>query len=136
MSGYAGAAYTVVLPDELSARLCLLARAECRTPEQQASWMLQRALRGDRRLRVSTETRRAFFGPLLAELRQLYEAAGRPSTREIAARSGGLISHTAVHQVLTDKSVPGLFAFRAICTGLGGDAEALCARYKETMSDV
>ncbi|ROP38585.1 Crp/Fnr family transcriptional regulator [Saccharothrix texasensis] len=61
---------------------------------------------------------------LQAELRELYEEAGRPSTRTVASRSDGRISHDTVHRVLhrgVDSGAPRWETVEALVAALGGD---------------
>src|SRR5690242_6694120 len=58
---------------------------------------------------------------LRARLARLRREGGDVSTREIARRSHGAVSHTTVHQVLRGKSVPSWRSLAAIVAVLGGD---------------
>lgn len=57
----------------------------------------------------------------------LHLEAGKPSGRELAARSGGLISHTAVSAVLRCERLPTWRCLEPVIRLLGGDREV----YKE-----
>jgi hypothetical protein len=63
--------------------------------------------------------------PVIAALRELYEAAGRPSYRVIGERAK--VSHTTVHNALTGNGPPGISwpVVEAICRALDGDPDQL-----------
>jgi hypothetical protein len=66
---------------------------------------------------------------LLAQLRALWEWCGRPSSRRIAAASGGAFSHTTVSKLLRGRweDTPPLTMdyVRGLVVGLGGDEAEL-----------
>ncbi|MFJ9695263.1 hypothetical protein [Kitasatospora sp. NPDC101183] len=67
---------------------------------------------------------------LTARLRELHLNAGEPSTRRIAARTAGAVSHSTVHQALTGKRLPRWGALELIVEALGGEAEEFRKAWK------
>jgi Cdc6-like AAA superfamily ATPase len=58
---------------------------------------------------------------LVIELKRLWDAAGRPSSRNLSERSG--ISHTTVAAILNGRSIPREPHVDALVDALGGDSE-------------
>ncbi len=71
------------------------------------------------------------FADLLAEL---HTAAGRPSSRKVAAAAGGLLSHTTVAALLSGGYLhqPSWSSVSAIVTALGGDPDTVLPIWKAT----
>lgn len=67
---------------------------------------------------------------LTTRLRELHLNAGEPSTRRIAARTAGAVSHSTVHQALAGKRLPRWGALELIVEALGGEAEEFRAAWK------
>lgn len=117
---------TLKIPEDLAERLAAAAETSFRTPDQQALWILHRALpeqgarkvreRGNLRVPVTPQARL-----LLEALRELLKNAGEPSSRQIASRTE--ISHTTVNEALRGETVPNWKVTRAIVAALGGDPE-------------
>ncbi|WP_051386263.1 NBR1-Ig-like domain-containing protein [Actinokineospora inagensis] len=79
---------------------------------------------GDLRREARQEAARRFAG----ELRELREAAGQPSLRQMAARSGR-ISHTTLHDCLSGARLPSWEATREFVRACGGNEEEWQARW-------
>jgi hypothetical protein len=62
---------------------------------------------------------------LFRYLRALHLDAGEPSSRKVAASSGGMISHTTVSMVLAGARVPSWKSLLVIGNELGADEDAL-----------
>ncbi|GAA3013117.1 hypothetical protein [Actinokineospora diospyrosa] len=60
---------------------------------------------------------------LLAELRLVHVAAGEPTVRDLAVRSGGRISRDTVHRVLAADRVPRWRNLELVVLALGGDVD-------------
>ncbi|MFE1547372.1 tetratricopeptide repeat protein [Streptomyces sp. NPDC058718] len=60
---------------------------------------------------------------LRERLRAAHLASGELSTREIARRAHGAVSHTAAHQVLRAANLPSWKTLEPVVAALGGDAE-------------
>jgi predicted transcriptional regulator len=112
---------TIELPDDTAERLVVLAQREYRTTEAQASWLIQSALTGRLAARASREAQLAAMRPVTAELNRLHRQAGMPSSRKIAAMTGGKISHTTANAVLGGTVVPSWAVLVWITQALGGD---------------
>lgn len=63
--------------------------------------------------------------PVITALRELHEAAGRPSYRAVGALAG--LSHTTVHNALTGGGAPGIswHVVERVADALGGDPAVL-----------
>lgn len=59
---------------------------------------------------------------LTEELRRLHRSAGEPSTREIAKKTAGAISHTTANRVLRSGLLPKWGPLEMVVEALGGDA--------------
>lgn len=120
---------TVELPDEIMSALGVLAGKQCRTPEEQASWLIRQAVippRGPGRR--SPEPVRRDFGQLFAELAALHLAAGAPTVRELAATiSDGAdkyqVGHSTVHGLLRGARAPRWPLLEQMVIALHGDVE-------------
>lgn len=55
------------------------------------------------------------------QMRDLYEAAGRPPLRTLTQRAGNAVSHPTLHNALTGKVLPSQRTLRAFLTGVGAD---------------
>jgi transcriptional regulator with XRE-family HTH domain len=64
------------------------------------------------------------LGQLRQQLRDLHLGVGAPSTRQIAARTDGKISHTTVNNVLRCVRLPRWGHLELVLEALGGDVEA------------
>ncbi|MFI9123282.1 tetratricopeptide repeat protein [Streptomyces bikiniensis] len=60
---------------------------------------------------------------LAKALRRLHRLSGEPSTREIARRTHGALSHTTVGQTLRGDQIPSWRSVELIVNALGGDSE-------------
>jgi tetratricopeptide (TPR) repeat protein len=65
----------------------------------------------------------AYLQELKGLLRRLHREAGEISTREIARRSHGAVSHTTAHQVLRSDSIPSWKSLEIVVQALQGDVE-------------
>lgn len=136
---------SIRIPPALLAEFVKLADDECRTPVEQALWLIKRAVEADRARqgyryhRLSREQRLARSHDLLAELQLAYTDAGKPSYRKlqtiIADNNDGTISHTTLHQVLTGKIAPSWPVTQKISRALGADEERIHSLWVKANSD-
>ncbi|MFD3498593.1 hypothetical protein [Streptomyces sp. NPDC058678] len=71
---------------------------------------------------------------LAARLRDLHLHAGEPSMRTVAGRTGGVVSHSTVHQALSGKRTPRWGALELIVEALGGDSDDFHPLWKAARS--
>lgn len=112
---------------------------ENRTLEEQALWLIRTAMNpalGMEQYARIRAGRLQAAEPLFTELRQLYQAAGAPSSRNLSAlsrqRTANPVSHTTVNQVIHGRNVPSWTTLHSIVTVLGGDP----SRFWEIYSDL
>jgi plasmid stability protein len=121
----------VNVPDELLAKFRLLAARDYRSLEGELLFIMQRAVaklgRNRKPVVVSRLTSRDKLErnePVLDELKQLYVAAGRPSTRtlaDIVREQGGTLAHTTIHTVITGRTPTTWLTLERIVRALDGD---------------
>ena len=59
--------------------------------------------------------------PLIQALHRLHGQAGFPSSRRIGYRSGGVLSHTSINNILTGATFPRWSSIEAFVRALGGN---------------
>jgi len=75
------------------------------------------------RMSADAPTLDDLIAELRAKLKRLHRLKGEPSTRELARRTGGVITHTTVHGVLRCSRLPRWGPLELVVEALGGDQE-------------
>ena len=128
---------TVVVPAELYALLEEAARADLRTPDAEALWLIRDGLaRMDARV-VTGKTRQQRLrdaGLLRSQLTDAIVAKGRPSHREIARAAearGYSISHTTVSEIMRGVHFPTWQLVQAIAFALDTSPDKFKAAWEK-----
>lgn len=120
------------IPDELLAKFRLLAARDYRSLEGELLFVIQRAVsRMDKNRkpvvgtsRLTSQDKLERNEPVLEELKKLYLAAGKPSTRDLAAvvrEQGGTLAHTTIHTIITGRVPFTWLTLERVVRALDGD---------------
>jgi transcriptional regulator with XRE-family HTH domain len=127
----------IELPGEIMAQLEEAAKAELRTPEAQALWLIRDGL-GRMGARVATgktrQERLRDAGLLRSQLTDAIVAKGRPSHREIARAAetrGYSISHTTVSEIMRGAHFPTWQLVEAIAFALDTSPDKFRAAWEK-----